>query len=395
MDILKGKALVDALRSAADGAHERFWVASPYIGGWPGNVRRIIGTHWQENAKDVRLLTDVAARGFRLNTLKQFFRRGPVRTLLGLHAKLYVIDDFVLLTSANLTGTGFSRRFEAGIALSGKPAHDVARLFESWWKKGIAIREEQLPPPKGGSGDPDNPGGPPLPVLNGLPPDVNDQPLPSDSFGDYDAFQECYEDLAKKYLATQRIWKNAPRYFEVDAFLNYLYHHAPGLPSRPYARKQPRTLTSRQQRQQIKKFAPMFANGLRRGDTNESPTWRSERAAKVRRLLTRNLKRGLSRADIEELLLQLNAMNAYRVNLAKVLNPDNNNLTEIRTTLRDFVDEDVPLQRRMSECNERVFGMSKSAIQELVGFYSNGKFPLRNRNTNCGLRFFGYDVRVD
>ena len=45
---------------------------------------------------------------FRLNTLQQFFRRGEVKTLRGLHGKLYIADDFVLATSANLTGIAFS-----------------------------------------------------------------------------------------------------------------------------------------------------------------------------------------------------------------------------------------------------------------------------------------------
>src|SRR5215471_16854350 len=86
MKILEGKALVTALRTAVDRAGKRFWVAAPYIGSWQGSVRRIIGTRWQQNVRDVRLITDVDAEGFRLSTMRQFFRRGSVRTLIGLHA---------------------------------------------------------------------------------------------------------------------------------------------------------------------------------------------------------------------------------------------------------------------------------------------------------------------
>ena len=42
MDFLSGKNLADTLRNACDSAKRRFWVASPYIGGW-SEVRRIIG----------------------------------------------------------------------------------------------------------------------------------------------------------------------------------------------------------------------------------------------------------------------------------------------------------------------------------------------------------------
>lgn len=396
MKIVEGQALGKALRAAADRVNERLWIASPYIGGWPGNVRRILGTAWQDTAKDVRLLTDVDARCFRLNTLQRFFRRGSVRTLAGLHAKLYIIDDFVLVTSANLTGIAFSRRYETGVLLSGAAATQAIHMFKTWWdlKDSRPIREEQLPQPKGYSSDPDTPGGAPLKALWDLPPDTEDEPLPSDLFGDYDAFLQFYADLGRAYKAVPRIWKNAPLNFELDAFLNYLYRTAPGSPSRAYAKKRPRSLTAAHQRQQIRKYALMFAAAYEHDDINESSTWRSERATEVRRLLDRNRKVGLSRSEIRHLLLQLNSMNTYQVNLAKVLNPRNNAIGQIRTTLRALVDDGVPLQRRMSDGTQRVFGMSKAAIQELVGFYYRGKYPLRNKNTNCGLRFLGYDVRV-
>jgi len=228
-----------------------------------------------------------------------------------------------------------------------------------------------------------------------LPPDAEDEPLPSDSFGDYDVFRQSYRDLAGHYKSVPQIWKNAPLNFELGGFLNYLYMTAPGRPSRPYANKKPRPLTTAQQGQQIRKYALKFAAAYRDDDINDGPTWRPERSREVRRLLLRNRKKGLSRSEIKSLLLNLNSMHFYRVNLAKVLNPDNNSLGEIRATFRDLVDDAVPVQRRMSEAMPRVLGMSKSAIQELILFFSRGEYPLRNKNTNCGLRFFGYNVRVN
>jgi phosphatidylserine/phosphatidylglycerophosphate/cardiolipin synthase-like enzyme len=119
MQILSEQQLVDTLRHRVDHANARLWICSPFVGGWTGNVRRILGTNWQRNVGDVRLLTDIDAKGFKLSTMRQFFRRGTVRTLLGLHAKVYVVDDVALVTSANLTGTAFSKRHEAGVLLSG------------------------------------------------------------------------------------------------------------------------------------------------------------------------------------------------------------------------------------------------------------------------------------
>ncbi len=395
MEIVEGKDLVTALRSAVDLARDRLWMASPYIGGWPGNVRRIIGTHWQQSVKDVRLLTDVDERGFRLNTLKQFFRRGSVRTLAGLHAKLYIADDFVLLTSANLTGTAFSKRYEAGIVLTGRHADHTASLFQQWWKLAHPVLEEQLSEPRVRPIEPGESNRPPLPMLVPLPPDVEDEPLPSDSFGDYDAFLTYYEDLATTYKSVQRLWSKTPLYFEIDGFLNFLYHDAPGRPSNGYEKKAPRNLTTEQRRQQIRTFAARFAGAYAKDNIGkDSPTRRSHHAKVVRQLLQRNLRRGLTRSEIKELLGQLNSMRSYPVNIAKVVNPHNNTLGELRAMLREIVDESVPLQRRMANCSRRVFGISKASIQELVGFYYAGKYPLRNLNTNCGLRFFGYHVRI-
>lgn len=395
MKVLEGGTLVNALRGAVDGASKRLWIASPYIGGWPNNVRRILGTSWQENVPDVRLLTDVEAGGFRLSTMRQFLRRGEVRSLLGLHSKLYIADSFALLTSANLTGTAFSRRYETGIVLGRKDTRGTALLFEKWWGLGTPKTEEQLPVINATTPDPDHPGGPFLPALTHLPPDVEDAPLPGDAFGDYGVFLDAFHDLAARYASVQRIWKSAPLNFEVDGFLNFLYHYASGLPSRPYRDEKPRHLTSAQRDAEVRRFAEMFRLAYREGDTDESPTWRSEHGRDIRRLLRRNLQKGLNREEVRDLLTNLNSMKSYPVNVHKVLNPQNNSLGTIRETLRRLVDETVPVQRRMSEATGPVFGMSKAAVQELVGFYYGGKYPLRNANTNCGLRFFGYDVRVN
>ncbi len=396
MKILEGKALSTALRAAVDSAEKRLWIASPYIGGWPKNVRRILGTHWQSNVSDVRLLTDVEERGFRVNTLQQFFRRGEVRSLRGLHAKLYVADDFVVATSANLTGTAFSRRYETGVQLSGAAASQGVRLFEKWWQlpKAKTVREEQLLTPKAGGSDPDRPGGPPLVIQNELSPDAEDDPLPSDGYGDYTVFLDAFRDLASQYSHVQRIWPKTPLNFEVDGLLNYLFFHAAGVPSRPYRRKTPRQLSSATRIAEIRRYGKQFASAYRKRELGNDASWRGEHARVVRELLTINKKTGLTRGQLAELLDQVNAMQFYGVNRAKVLNPRNNPLQTIRSTLRHLTDETVPVQRRMSDCTGRVVGLGKSAIQELVGFYSNGRYPLRNANTNCGLRFFGYDVRI-
>src|SRR5215471_1343685 len=123
MQVLSGRNLSRTLRSACDSAQQRLWIASPYVGGWQ-EVRRIVGRNWWDDTRiGIRLLTDGKEGGLNRTTAQRFDQRGDIRDLRGLHAKLYIVDDSVLLTSANLTGAGFAKRYETGIWLTGSSAH--------------------------------------------------------------------------------------------------------------------------------------------------------------------------------------------------------------------------------------------------------------------------------
>jgi hypothetical protein len=38
--------------------------------------------------------------------------------------------------------------------------------------------------------------------------------------------------------------------------------------------------------------------------------------------------------------------------------------------------------------------LGTSSINEILGFTNPDKYPLINKNSNCGLRFFGYQVKA-
>lgn len=396
MRIVHGADLAKRVRAASDAATQRLWIASPYVGAWPGNVRRILGIQWR--AADVRLLTDVAARGVRKNTALQFARRGAVRTLLGLHAKIYVADNFVMVSSANLTGTAFSKRHEIGVIMTGSAAKQTIEVFERWWHLDSTegVDPDSMPEPKKSETDPGEASTEPLVALHALPADAPDPDLHQDVFGDYDRFLTRYDTLMSEYFAIQRLWKNASRRFEVDGFLNFLYRNASGTPSRPYRKRKARALTAGRRHAEIARHAALFAGAWRNGAIgDDDPRWRNIRARKARALLKRNERAGISRDEFERLLLLTNAMNAYRLNAAKAVNPANHTMREVRDMLRHLVDERFLIQRRMSDCAGQITGVGKSAIQELVGFCWPEKYPLRNLTSNAGLRFFGFNVRVD
>jgi len=175
----------------ADVAERRLWVASPYIGSWKA-VSRILGAAWQK--VDARLLTDKGSGILAKDTIEEFAKHRPIHSLTGLHAKLYIVDDSVLITSANLTECAFTRRHEAGIVLKGEQAQELIDLYERFWKLAKAVPnldEIHFTKPKKGTVDQDS-GGAPLPKLYELPPPPAAAPKCAGAFADYPSFLEEY-----------------------------------------------------------------------------------------------------------------------------------------------------------------------------------------------------------
>ncbi|MEO0010353.1 MAG: phospholipase D-like domain-containing protein, partial [candidate division WOR-3 bacterium] len=153
MKIIYGQQLVKRVRELADNVQKRLWVASPYLSSW-AQIRKIIGRNWIDRNEQiktrfgVRLLTDIAGGKFiNPETLERFRKYGEVRTKSGLHAKIYIIDDSAIITSANLTGTAFSKRYEVGILLDSKrETQQIVDLFEDWWQKKVKEIPEDWEP---------------------------------------------------------------------------------------------------------------------------------------------------------------------------------------------------------------------------------------------------------
>lgn len=145
MKVLYGQDLVNELRKLTDSVTDRFWIAVPYIGN-PSVVKRILGKEWFDNPSvNVKLLTDIFdLTCLDTDTIKIFYDRGQVKTLLGLHAKIYIVDDACLVTSANLTKTAFSKRHEIGMLYSSVEAKQTIRIFDEWWNKSEDIDKEKL-----------------------------------------------------------------------------------------------------------------------------------------------------------------------------------------------------------------------------------------------------------
>jgi hypothetical protein len=400
MEIETGSLLVNKLRSLCDCVQKRLWIASPFIGNWTA-VRKILGRRWVDDGNVVvRLITDISEiSNFNYKTIKCFHERGEIKSIKGLHAKIYIIDDWALLTSANLTNTAFSKRYEIGVFLFGEEAKSLINIYNEWWENVVEdipldwvsklshqrkiINEKEEVSGKG------------LPVLWKLPPDPGDPYYKfAARFLDYDSFLSSYHKFAEIYVKNaQRIWPDAPLYFETDSFLNYLFHHAPGTPTRQYKKKEPRRLSEKERKREIIKYFRLFKKWVSEGSEGiEKTRWREESSKEIRKLLSKENILKINRDDIKKVVDQLNCMNSVPLAKSMFLNPKNNKVEKIRDAWTSLLHGDKPRPARMNYCKNTLKYFGRSSIHEILGYFEPDKYPLRNTNSNAGLRFFGYDV---
>jgi|SRR5579863_230216 len=136
MEIATAKGLSFGLRGLARNVRQRLWIACPFVGGWLA-TKCLIDIVWKDDPDvDVRLLTDVKNKGW-LDpvTIREIAYCGKVKDLRGLHAKLFIIDDRALVTSANLTRMAFEQRREIGLFLTKSESAPVISIFEDWWRQ--------------------------------------------------------------------------------------------------------------------------------------------------------------------------------------------------------------------------------------------------------------------
>jgi hypothetical protein len=382
---LKVSELAKDLRSLADSVERRFWVASPYIGSWKA-VRKILGSAWQK--VDVRLLTDKDSGILAQDTIEQFVAHRPVKSLAGLHAKLYIADDSVLITSANLTEAAFTRRYEAGIVLKGQQAKGLIDVYEKYWDQAAEVDLAQFSFTKPQNGDIDEPhNGGMLPRLYDLPPAPEPLPKGAGAFADYPHFLEVYRRFADAYISCGKPDRpKQPLYLETDKFLNFLFHEDADLPSREYKEtaKHHRGLSDSERIREIRKYRARYRrSGLRGGD-------HTVRAKLVQQYLAATKVMRLSESEVR---MMAKSLNCFGNRLARSRFLKGNDLNTVRKSWCDLIHGSGDVKFRMNNCHAALFGFGKSAIQETLGYYDPDKYPLRNANTNAGLRFLGYNVK--
>jgi type II restriction enzyme len=113
------------LSERAETCQSRMVIGSPYVNDGilkltnkvSSQVNRILVTRTD--------LRDFAVRASNLESLCKLAKAGfTIRSLNSLHAKVYILDDVALVTSANATFAGMGRNLECGLATSNKQMSD-------------------------------------------------------------------------------------------------------------------------------------------------------------------------------------------------------------------------------------------------------------------------------
>ena len=381
---LAEKTLVNSLRNHCKQAKKRIWFASPFIGRL-NEVYKIIDGVWKKPSVDFKVLTDAVDGFIRKDTLDEFMsaQKAEVRSLNSLHAKVYIIDDWCLVTSANLTGAAFSKRYEIGLEAD---VNDIEKQFNIWWNKATPIKLIKK-------------------VNNGSPGDLSDYQcgrgthfskicdLPpyntthTDKFlADCDAFKEfayLYEKVTHRNTQMKRI--GVPLYLEVDYFFNYLYNNAEGRPSKAFKNAPAKTLTPAQREKEILKYFRLMP--FDQAEIND----RLKRVKTAQTLLSPARISSLNKKDIREVLDCFHCLFSRPINKTKILN--NNPIPKIRKEWNRLLNTGSITSQAVADAISQIKNFGDSSASELIAWYKPEDFPIMNLNSKSGMRFFGIDIK--
>lgn len=137
--------MAETLRKKCDKATKRIWIVSPFVGG-ASDIDCILGANWKNKDIDRRLILDAVSGSMPKATITSFFNSGiQMKSLHGVHAKIYLVDDWCMLTSANLTGSAFSKRLEIGTVVeSTEDIAEIVETFNTWWEMSTNVNPESI-----------------------------------------------------------------------------------------------------------------------------------------------------------------------------------------------------------------------------------------------------------
>ena len=96
--------------------------------------------------------------------------------------------------------------------------------------------------------------------------------------------------------------------------------------------------------------------------------------------------------DVQKVIYCLHCLNSYPINRTKFLNPQNNNIDDIKDCWQQLLHTGKIDSGKIKYVTDKLNNFGLSSIYELIGWYYPEEYPLMNGNSDCGMRFFGYKI---
>ncbi|MFC2462588.1 MAG: hypothetical protein ACFNP9_06650 [Porphyromonas endodontalis] len=172
-------------------------------------------------------------------------------------------------------------------------------------------------------------------------------------------------------------------YEEVDYFFNFLYHRHPDKPSKEYT-KVVRSLTSREVKQEIRRYFKIMSY------ESKKEQWRLKRRNRIRKILPFKAGDSPQMQEIKEVLDCLHCLCSYPLNKTKILS--NNKPQSIARAWNRLIQAPSINSQLLEEVIGKIKYFGLSSACELIAWYYPEKYPMINRNSESGMRFFGYTI---
>lgn len=376
--LLSGQTLIDTLHEHLKKANYRIWIASPFIGSL-AEFNQILGGNWMRANINFRILSDTDAGFIRKDTFDEIQKtiNSEIRSLLSLHAKIYIVDDWCLLSSANLTGTAFSRRYEVGYEYPN--IKEVETLFLQLWNiaspvSKIHFKQDALVNYQDGKA---------FSKKWKLPKYLTNK---TDKFlvkcDKFIEFAKLYEETTGRNQ--QMVADGFTLFQEIDYFFNYLYHDDPKQPSQKYKHQAARKLTNEQTQAEILKY---FKN---MPYDKVSEAFRLQRTALIQNLLSPKHIHLLTIDEVKVILSCFHCLSSYPINRTRI--PNNNTLTVIKQAWNILLNTGDIDSSKIESVKSSIKYFGDSCVSELIAWYLPDKYPMMNLNSESGMRFMGIDV---
>ena len=377
--------IVEYIREHSARITRRLWIASPFISSEKMFYYLFQISKIKKHKPEFKLLTDLSHVSINnYNILKFFIENGELRTLENLHSKIYIMENYPVITSANMTFRGFYVNYESAIAGDNGDINRYEQMYNELWSCGAVVSLDMLDDAVKNSDYVDNDDySVNLKCIRNVPKELT-------GTCSYETFLLEFKNLSDKYVKYGRIWPNTPLKFEMDSFLNYLFHHSPNHSSQDfYYWNETNPLASDNL---LAECIYEYHEWIKSDSCWDNENVRENYRKNALKLFSKDNINMVTLEEVSEFLksnINTYLTNSVRFNWAKKFIKQND-ISKVISFISKIIDSSPKDIDNLVKRSPIAY-MGESTLQELLGLIRDD-LPIRNENTNAGMRYLGYPV---